>query len=100
MLEVKQQQGQAGQCNVTSRALGLSQEKGERVEAGSDNHSTGEKSSAAGRCQHPSLLGDACLGVRLPQLVDRMQLLWFAKLSVPGSHGGQQSSGHCLQKLL
>lgn len=51
--------------NVPGRALGLSQEEGERVEAGSDNHRTGEKSSAAGRCECPSLLGDACFRVRL-----------------------------------
>lgn len=87
-------------CNVTGRALGLSQEEGERMETGSGSHSTGEKSSAAGRCQHPSLLGDAFFGVRLWQLVSGKQQLWFAKVSFPGCRAGQQGSGHCLQKVL
>lgn len=62
--------------NVTSGAVGPSQEEGKRAEALSDNHSTGKKnSSAAGRSKHPSLLGTAFFGVGLRQLTDGVQQL-------------------------
>lgn len=66
-----------------------------RVEAGSDNHSTGEK-IARHKKEQASQLCAAVFGVRLRWLADGVQWLWFVTVSFPGSRGWQQGSGHCL----
>lgn len=62
--------------------------EGERVEAGSDHHSTGKEIAQ----QQEGASVPACgvlpfFGVRLRQLMDGEQRLQFAKVSFPGSRG-------------